>query len=135
MSLYCLKHKSANKKCKCAVNSLISVTDNMIPVALIADSLGLQVASAFSIKEPYDLVGAYLYFKCLYPEVLLQELPTGWYLSDYVTVDNQALCSCLAYECVMSLDAIVASAINDLLSYLGTRTKNGLMAVLTLLES
>jgi hypothetical protein len=144
MSLYCLKHKFTNKKCKCAVSRLISVTDNMIPVALIADSLGLQVASAFCLTEThkkFTSVQAELYFKCTYPEELLQDLPNTWYWTDYITLEHKVLCSCLSYEAeyvdtgAMSLDEFVDGVINSLVGYLETFEKGGLMSVLTLLES
>jgi hypothetical protein len=109
----------------------------MLPIALLADSLGLKVASTFSIKESCDLVGAYVYFQGLYPELLFQELPTGWYLMDYLTIDNQAICSCLSYEdteCLdkESLEKVIASAINDLLGYLNARDKDGLRSIMLL---
>jgi hypothetical protein len=112
----------------------------MLPIALKAHSLGLKVASAFSITESCDLIGAYVYFNRLYPELLLQELPTGWYLMDYITVDNQAICSCLSYEAEYidnkSLEVeVIESAIDGLLSYLDTRDRDSLMSVLTLLTS
>jgi hypothetical protein len=116
----------------------------MIPVALIADSLGLQVASAFCLTETHKKstsVQAELYFKCVYPDELLQDLPTGWYLTDYITLENRVLCSCLSYEAEyvdtgsMSLDEFVNGVINSLVRYLETRNKGGLMSVLTLIES
>lgn len=123
----------------CNAKHLISATDNMIPVLLQAHNLGLQVASAFSITESHDLVGAYVYFRCLYPDVLLQELPSGWYLTDYITIDNQAICSCLSYETdyidKKSLDKVIASAINSMLRYLETRDKDGLRSILLLSDS
>lgn len=138
MSLYCMKCRkwTTDKNHPCSTKHLISATKDMLPIALKADSLGLKVASAFSITESRDLVGAYVYFNRLYPELLLQELPTGWYLSDYVTIDNQAICSCLSYEDIECLDdEVIESAINDLLMYLDTRDRYGLMSVLTLLSS
>lgn len=113
----------------------------MLPVALIADSLGLQVASAFCLTDTHNLVEAGVYFKHIYPEVILQDLPNGWYLTDYISIDGVAICSCLSYEAdyvdtgVMSLEEFIESAINSLLEYLSTRNKDGLRAVLTLLES
>lgn len=91
--LYCIScHKWANNRNhKCNINSLISVTKNMLPVALKVDSIGLQVASAFCLTDTHNhnLVEAGVYFKCLYPEVLLQDLPSGWYWTDYITIDKQ----------------------------------------------
>lgn len=143
MSLYCLNCKefieSTNKKCKCKTSDLISVTKNMLPVALIADSLGLQVASAFCLKNKYNQVEAGVYFKCTYPDVLLQDLPSSWYWTDYITIDNRAICSCLSYEADYvdseRLEEFIDGVINDLIEYLNTRDKNGLKAVLTLLEA
>lgn len=135
MSLYCLKCKKyAYKTHKCSTKYLISITKDMLPIVLKADSLGLQVASAFTIKESQDLVGAYTYFKCLYPDILLQELPDGWCLTDYVTIDNQAICSCLSYETeyIDSLDEVIAYAIGDLLRYLDTRDRDGLRSIMLL---
>ena len=143
--LYCLKCKKlANKKHKCDISDLISVTKNMIPVANIIDnSLGLQVASAFFLADTHNhtLVEAGVYFKRIYPEVLLQDLPSGWYWTDYITIDNKAICSCLSYEAeyvdtgAMSLVQTIESVINDLLGYLATRDKDALQAILTLIES
>ena len=68
-------------------------------------------------------------------------MPSGWCWTDYITIDNKAICSCLSYEAeyvdtgVMSLEEFVESVINDLLDYLATRQKDGLMSVLTLIES
>jgi hypothetical protein len=140
--LYCMKCRkyATNKKHPCKTKNLISITKDMLPIVLKADSIGLQVASAFSITESCDLVGAYVYFNRLYPELLLQELPTGWYLSDYATIDNQAICSCLSYESLYKdtecLEVeVIESAIDGLLNYLDTRDRDSLMSVLTLLTS
>jgi len=141
MSWYCLKCKklATIKRHPCRTENLISVTKNMLPVVLKADSLGLQVASAFCLTS-HGLVEASVYFKCLYPELLLQELPSGWYLSDYLTLDNQAICSCLSYESLYKDTEcpeveVIESAIDGLLSYLDTRDRDSLMSVLTLLTS
>lgn len=143
--LYCLKHKLANKKCKCDPRDLVSVTDNMIPVLLQAESLELQTASAFCLTETHiinnnTLVQAEVNFRCIYPDVLLQDLPSGWYWTDYITIDSQAICSCLSYESEyvdtgMSLEEFVNGVINDLLGYLETRDKDGLRSILLLSNS
>lgn len=111
----------------------------MIPVVNVIDSnLGLPVASAFCLTNN-NLVEAGVYFKHMYPEMMFQDLPSGWYFTDYLTLDNKALCSMLTYETVYvdndSLEESAECAINDLIRYLKTRDKNGLRAVLTLLES
>lgn len=115
----------------------------MLPVALKVDSLGLQVASAdcftYSHKEPYKhtTIELCVYFKHIYPEALLQDLPNGWYWTDYMTIEHKVICSCLSYEAeyvdtgAMSLDKTVEGVIG----YLATRNKDGLMSVLTLIES
>lgn len=146
--LYCLKHKKwSYRNHPCPINSLISVTKNMLPVALKVDSIGLQVASAFCLtethREPYKhtLVEAVVYFKHIYPEVLLQDFPSGWYLTDYITLEHKAICSCIVYESeyvdtgAMSLDRTVESVINDLLDYLDTKDKAGLRAIMLLSDS
>lgn len=140
--LYCLKCKKyAYKTHKCNTKHLISVTKNMLPIALKASSLGLQVTSAFCLTNKYNQIEAGVYFKCTYPDELLQDLPTGWYWTDYVTLEHKAICSCLSYEAEyvytsdMSLEEFIANVINDLLDYLATRNNGGIMSVLTLLES
>lgn len=116
----------------------------MIPAANIIDSLGLQVTSVFCLTETHrepTLVEAGVYFKRIYPEVLLQELPTSWYWTDYITLEHKAICSCIVYASeyvdtgAMSLDEFFEGVINDLIEYLATRNKDSLMSVLTLLES
>jgi len=112
----------------------------MLPVVHIIDDLGLQVASAFCLTT-HSSVEAGVMFKCIYPEILLQDLPTGWYWTDYISIDGVAICSCLSYEAeyvdtgVMSLVQTIERVINDLIGYLDARNKDGLMSVLTLLES
>lgn len=143
MSLYCMKCKkwATNKKHPCITENLISVTKNMLPVALQVDSLGLRVTSAFCLTNKYNQVEARVYFNRIYPEILLQDLPNGWYLTDYITIDNKVICSCLSYEAEYidnndeSLEKFAEGIINDLLRYLETLDKGGLMSVLTLLES
>ncbi|WP_411680980.1 hypothetical protein [Clostridium thailandense] len=148
MSLYCLKCKKwAYKTHKCNINSLISITKNILPTVLKVDSLGLQVASAFCLAEthktPYKhtLIEAGVYFKCLYPEMLLQDLPSGWYWTDYITLEHKAICSSIVYNAeyvdtgAMSLDKTVEGVINDLLDYLDTKDKNGLRAIMLLSDS
>jgi hypothetical protein len=56
----------------------------------------------------------------------LQDLPSGWYWTDYIAIDNNAICSCIVYESeyvdtgVMSLEEFVEGVINNLLGYLAT---------------
>lgn len=95
--LYCLNCKKfinpTNKKCKCTISSLISITENMLSIANILDGLGLQVASAFCLTNTHNhrsTVEAYVYFKCTYPEELLQDLPNTWYWTDYLTLEQQS---------------------------------------------
>lgn len=140
--LYCRNCKKwANKKShKCNINSLISLTKNMLPIATILDSnLGLPVASAFCLTDKHNLVEAGVYFKYLYPEVILQDLPTGWAWTDYITIEHNALCSCLVYEYVytgtMSLKEYTTSVINDLIIYLASKDKDGLRAIMLLSDS
>jgi|GEM_PF-3852244 len=143
--LYCLKCKKwAYRNHPCPINSLISVTKNMLPVALKVDSIGLQVASAFCSTDTHNhhtLVEAGVYFKCLYPEMLLQDLPSGWYWTDYITLEHKAICSCLSYEAAyvdtgaMSLVQTIESVIDDLICYLDARDKDGLRAIMLLSDS
>lgn len=143
MSLYCMKcHKWAtNKAHPCNTENLISATKNMLPVALKVDSLGLQVASAFCLTEKHNhrvSIEAGVYFKCIYPDALLQDLPSSWYWSDYITLERKVICSCLSYESEyiatgeVSIDEFVESVINDLLDYLDTKDSNGLRAIILL---
>lgn len=131
--------KWANKNHPCSTKHLISVTKDMLPIALKASSLGLQVASAFCLAE-HNLVEAGVCFKRIYPEILLQDLPNGWYWTDYISIDNQAICSCLSYESLYKdtecpVVEVIESAIYGLLSYLDTRDRDSLMSVLTILTS
>ena len=140
--LYCMQCKKwANKKHPCSTQSLISITKNMLPVALKADSLGLQVASAFCLTETHKhstSVEADVYFKCIYPELLLQDLPTGWYWTDCISIEGKAICACIAYEAeYVDTGAMecIEGVINDLLDYLDTKDKNGLRALMLLHDS
>lgn len=143
MSLYCMNCRKwvTNKTHPCSTKHLISLTENMLPVVhILADGLMLQVVSAFCLTEN-NQIEAGVYFNCIYPEILLQDLPTGWYWTDYVTIDNKVLCSCLSYEAEYinndneGLEEFVEGVINDLLGYLKTRDRDGLRSIMLLTES
>ena len=102
------------------------------------------MTSAFCLTDTHNhhtLVESGLYFKHTYPEVLLQDLPSGWYFTDYIAVEtNKAICSCIAYESEYidngeSLEEFVEGIINDLTRYLGTRDKDTLRAIMLLSKS
>jgi hypothetical protein len=126
------------------MRDIIPVTKDMIPVANRLYDLGFKVMSASVFSQQvqgslYDYrITAEVEFKQQYWESILGELPTRWrYYTETSSLDHfpiSVLSYCEVYVWLgfESVEQRIEQIIGDLVSYLDTRDKAALQAIMIL---
>ena len=158
--LYCLNHKEfVDENHECESKYIIYATENMSNIADKLNELGFRLSSATcSVSERIGYPGQWICiniaFDIMYNKVLLSELPKGWeWFHDLhkvvitkdrwgreQTENGDTYCSLsytkrINYKDIPKAEKKAIRMIKEFLSYLNTYDRDGLWAVMTLLDS